>query len=483
MDYLKRYTIAAKLIEQGYIIHGTNYEFDKFDEDYIVGGSRAREGYGFYFTDMPYKAIDYGKYLKVVKKDVFNFLNSSDAIDFSLFEVFGVRDEYDRLNQLLFNSENFMESYYKLEELRERITEYEKIFGGGFIYFIDDAIKHGAKTYGQLEYFVRNPDKNVPIIHEIYKSKGFDGYETDGIYTIFNFDKLNQYVLSNEDTTKLIQSFINEGVVKINEKQLKEIVSGTVKEMLSEGVGDRGYVEDDLIAYARLGINKTGLPVEIYVDDGTASKMFGHDIFVYVRDGYSNYDDVVPVVLDENPYIYELYDAYYGGFKNISQSEVRRVFDYISMNYNLLLNFANRNVKHLDFYKLLKRPISVYSKNINELATLYSEDSGLPVDLWIDEGTSPQHGPRIKFRASSEQKTTRQFSTMTISEFPEIFNFPKKYDIKSKDIEKIKQFVKNNRESLIKLAKNEINYDDFIEALNTGPITMIVPKNIKPPKI
>ena len=46
----EKYDIAVKLIGNGYLIHCTNAVFNEFDKSYIQGGSRAHEGYGFYFT-------------------------------------------------------------------------------------------------------------------------------------------------------------------------------------------------------------------------------------------------------------------------------------------------------------------------------------------------------------------------------------------------------------------------------------------------
>ena len=74
----EKYDIAVKLIGNGYLIHCTNAVFNEFDKAYIKGGSRAHEGYGFYFTDLPYKAISYGEIFKIIRKDDFNFLNTLD---------------------------------------------------------------------------------------------------------------------------------------------------------------------------------------------------------------------------------------------------------------------------------------------------------------------------------------------------------------------------------------------------------------------
>jgi hypothetical protein len=81
------------------------------------------------------------------------------------------------------------------------------------------------------------------------------------------------------------------------------------------------------------------------------------------------------------------------------------------------------------------------------------------MDIWLDEGaTYNGHAPRLKFRASNEQRTTREFSSMLLTNPPTIENFPKNSPIKSKDIKKLEMFVINNLENLLKLSKGEIDY-------------------------
>ena len=93
------------------------------------------------------------------------------------------------------------------------------------------------------------------------------------------------------------------------------------------------------------------------------------------------------------------------------------------------------------------------------MATLKANDSNLPVDICLDEGaTYISHAPRIKFRASNEQRTTREFSSMLITNPPVIENFPKNSPIKTKDLNKIKQFVIDNLDLLLRLANGEIDY-------------------------
>lgn len=203
MEYKDRYKLAVDLTQKGYLIHCTNEDFDYFDESHIKGGGRAKEGYGFYFSDMPYKPIEYGDNFKVVKKSDFNFINSQDPIaKYSyIFNNDFLTDIY-RLEQRLNTIRNVRE-YDELDaEISHLRNEYKKIGGDELFRCIDIAInQYKAKTIGGLEYNLPNPDTMIPKLIHLYIQYGFDGYETDGIYTIFNFDKLNKLVM-DIDTTK-----------------------------------------------------------------------------------------------------------------------------------------------------------------------------------------------------------------------------------------------------------------------------------------
>ena len=197
----EKYGIAVKLIGNGYLIHCTNAVFNEFDKAYIKGGSRAHEGYGFYFTDMPYKAISYGDIFKIIRKDDFNFLNSSAPIDTSLFykDNSQIEQQIYKLEYYLDNVRNNRDyNYYsnEIDKLKRQLSQNDDNLKA----HIELAIRDGAKTYGQLEYLLRNPDVMIPKIIKIYVDNGYDGYVTDGIYTVFNFDKLNKYLIKDVDS-------------------------------------------------------------------------------------------------------------------------------------------------------------------------------------------------------------------------------------------------------------------------------------------
>ena len=103
---------------------------------------------------------------------------------------------------------------------------------------------------------------------------------------------------------------------------------------------------------------------------------------------------------------------------------------------------------------------------MTEMSTLRKEDTNLPMDIWVDEGATYQgHAPRLKFRASREQRTTREFSSMSLTNPPKIENFPNNSPLRKKDIEKLECFVIKNLDLLLKLAKDEIDFAEFLPKL------------------
>lgn len=202
-NYSKVYTLLQKEIQKGYIIHGTNSDFSTFNASKIQGGFRAKEGYGFYFTDTAYKAMEYGQIYKKVKKDKFNFLNGKDPIHLEMFDN-PFLDEYYRVQALMDNSTSSREYYYYDNELNHIKSKMER-FGNIFDIVLKTIKQYNLKTIGSIEYNIEYPKENIPKLIEIYKYYGFDGYHCDNVYTIFNFDKLNDLVEDVELTETMTE--------------------------------------------------------------------------------------------------------------------------------------------------------------------------------------------------------------------------------------------------------------------------------------
>ena len=99
-------------------------------------------------------------------------------------------------------------------------------------------------------------------------------------------------------------------------------------------------------------------------------------------------------------------------------------------------------------------------------AFLPKKRTGLPANLFINDGGSSNKNEKnykIKFQnnkniAADYKKT----STMKISDNPEILRNFKKSSLCQSEITEIKNFVINNKDSLIKLSNQEIDIFDFI---------------------
>lgn len=251
-------------------------------------------------------------------------------------------------------------------------------------------------------------------------------------------------------------------VIKLTENQLKEIIKNTAQNVINEV----GLIRDDeLMEYARLSKRNTGLDFDIFVDDSGAYKRYKHPLWVYVKCGHSDSDNVLHIEVSDTPQMPKTTHL-------LSDIDIRGILVFISQNATLLKMFADEKVDHEEFYRLCKpvfysyKETSKSSKDVlSEMATLRPKLSGLPTILWIDEGTMPPHWKRVKFQASKEQMTTLQFTSMSIEDDPKIYNMPKKSDLSSNDIQRIKDFVIANKDSLLMVANKEMAYEDFLKVM------------------
>ena len=243
---------------------------------------------------------------------------------------------------------------------------------------------------------------------------------------------------------------------KIKESIFCNIVKESIEKVILENFMLTD--SDKLMEYFWLKPNITNLNVDIFVDDGGAYERYGHQLLLYIRNGYNtNINEFIAMSVDEMPRILNDEIDY-----KINYNDIFDIQDFIQNNLYDLFRLANKQITHKEFLSNLKTERYAIAENrilLYEMATLRTEESKLPMDIWLDEGaTYNGHAPRLKFRASNEQRTTREFSSMLLTNPPTIENFPKNSPIKSKDIKKLEMFVINNLENLLKLSKGEIDY-------------------------
>lgn len=101
-----------------------------------------------------------------------------------------------------------------------------------------------------------------------------------------------------------------------------------------------------------------------------------------------------------------------------------------------------------------------------EMATLRKKDSGLPVNIYIDDSISykrGKHSKRIKFQTDKGDRPNTRFgfSSMTLDGNVVAKTLPDSIDIDAADIAQIRNFVLNNAECLSLVADFNLDYDDF----------------------
>jgi len=222
-------------------------------------------------------------------------------------------------------------------------------------------------------------------------------------------------------------------------------------------VNEKKY-KDDMVEYSILRPYYTGLKMDIFVDSGAAYLRNHHEPILFVRDGYAGEISFVPVILSNSPYIPESYS-----FNSINRDDIESVFKFIVANLNGLMELANDDSSITKFTNSIQKVPSMVAETIVEMGQVKTEETGLPISVWLDEGSNPQHALRIKFFASNEQRQRNRFSEMSVEQNPQLFNLPKKVEIPSDYIDILKEYVKNNVELLYLLWKAYIDLQkDFL---------------------
>lgn len=244
----------------------------------------------------------------------------------------------------------------------------------------------------------------------------------------------------------------------MGDKKIRQIVKEQINRLLESKRRYRLTDFDELNEYMWLKPNMTKIGVDIFVDDGMSYVRNGHELLLFVRNSYNrNSNSFIPISISSKPRVLDDEMSF-----NISYNDIFDVYDFIQENISILQKLANQKITQEEFVRSIRHATYRITESffrIDEMATLRASESGLPMDIWLDEGGTYQgHASRIKFKASNEQRTTKEFSSMLLTNPPSIENYPENSPLRKKDIEKLERFVVNNLDALISLSKGEIDY-------------------------
>ena len=241
----------------------------------------------------------------------------------------------------------------------------------------------------------------------------------------------------------------------LHEKELKHIISSSIKKILVENYNIDG---DELMEYLWIKPELTGLNVDIFVDDVLSYQRNQHSLFLLVRNGYDrSIMSFIPITISENPKIIDRRCRL-----RVTYNDLFNVSKFIQDNISNIRDLADNKISHIEFWnnlKPVKENLDESSNIIDEMSRLMPKETNLPMEIWLDEvGGYKGHAPRLKFKASNEQTTSREFSTMTLTNPPQIENMPERTLLRAKDINKLKKFVIDNLELLLSLYNGNIDF-------------------------
>lgn len=110
----------------------------------------------------------------------------------------------------------------------------------------------------------------------------------------------------------------------------------------------------------------------------------------------------------------------------------------------------------------------IESQKLNEMSNLLKNDTGLPVIVWFCGETEVEHNlPRIKFQNSYSNKIQpKELVPMSIEDNPKILLKNVKLNITQRDLEKIRTWIIEHKETLLKYWKYEISTKEAINLLS-----------------
>lgn len=179
---------------------------------------------------------------------------------------------------------------------------------------------------------------------------------------------------------------------------------------------------DGTMEYYYVSKEKSGLPVDIYVDDCSSYKRHNHPLWMYFCDGYSHNDKLIPISISANPTI--VINDCDIDVPSVIFTSIRF---FIQRNYRLLIDIADKRIDSVEFAKRLVKSnihLSAAPSVVNEMASIESRYSNLGFDIFIDAGPRITHHNeyRLKYpinKAAEQGGNSHNYVPMSICDNPE----------------------------------------------------------------
>ena len=266
-------------------------------------------------------------------------------------------------------------------------------------------------------------------------------------------------------------NFINERLDK--HLSVKESENLKYKYILLENIVPQNYQpdNDELMFFCEVPKQLIdNINIQVLLDENEMYKRDGHPLWLYVQNG-KNSNEYIALTIENEPKIAN-------GIKNINltNSEIGAIYNFILYNKSIIKNIADKKIRSYKIFReLLSQDLQMAESKtaINEMAVIGKEDTGLPVDIWLEFTRTPKNHSlyRFKFQAEQGEKNSRNWPTVIFGNTTvEVLNMTKKTFLKGKDINMLLSFAEKYKEELKSLCIGEMTIDDFIDLINNNKI-------------
>jgi hypothetical protein len=228
--------------------------------------------------------------------------------------------------------------------------------------------------------------------------------------------------------------------------------------------------EDGLIAYFRIETDDSGLSVDIAADSGNSFKARKHPLWVYVQcePGANFYEKSFHVTVEPHPRILGTNAPI-----KLNREQINDIKKFIVKNQQILKDIAVRRIKdYRDFFNQIipLNDIRIHesvsgSSLICEMANFLKNQTGLPVNVWVDTLGSYKkggHAERIKFQNSKANHVIdSELVPISVHGGMEIYTDEVHINLSRKELNLIRRWIEYNRENLIKVINGELKVPAF----------------------
>jgi hypothetical protein len=222
-------------------------------------------------------------------------------------------------------------------------------------------------------------------------------------------------------------------------------------------------IEGELGEYYVIDKEYINSKYSVFIDEIESYKRHNHPLWVYVETNIEPIQKVyygrlyIPITVEKEPRIL-------ADIRNlrVSVSELVKIQKFIAHNFSVLRKIANQKISAFDDYLFIK-PYAEYINEgkilLSEMANLFKKHTGLPVNVWLDQGWDKPHAERIKAQNNlGDHITPDDFISLPLFDDIDIIGDVK---LDREQLFLIEQFIKHNRQNLLLLQRKSITEKEF----------------------